>query len=320
METIRNYIENMFAGLPKDESLLKAKEDLLAIMEERYSDLKQEGKTENEAVGEVISRFGNIDELLDELGVKVGEKNPDALHPTAEEAEGYIRHRKLFGLMTGLGVLSILVGVACLIALDSLLPALAGLSSELSGNIGLFAMFFFICIAITLFVVFGIGSEKYEKYQKQLVELPAGVKADMEKRYDRNRISLALSVSGGIALIILGICSVIAADAIFGDSSIYSACGAAVMLVLIGLGVLLMCRAGVVSDGYKHLLNLEKKVDQKESVAETVFNSIFWPMVVLVYLVWSFAFGGWAISWIVFPVGGIITGIVSTILKAVESK
>ena len=38
-------------------------------MEEKYRELKRSGKSENEAIGIVISEFGNINELIDELGI-----------------------------------------------------------------------------------------------------------------------------------------------------------------------------------------------------------------------------------------------------------
>ena len=74
METIRTYIDNMFVSLPKTEQVLKAKSDLLDMMEDKYNALKAEGKSENEAVGHVISEFGNIDELTNELGIETEEK------------------------------------------------------------------------------------------------------------------------------------------------------------------------------------------------------------------------------------------------------
>lgn len=328
METIRIYLENMFANLPKDEALMRAKEDLLSMMEERYNDLKAEGKSENEAVGEVISRFGNIDELLDELDIKTTsaeqEIDPNALYPAADDVERYLKHRRVLGWMMGLGVLMILIGVACVIALGSLLPAFMNVNEIITDSIAIFAMFFFISIGVTLFIVFGIGSEKYEKYEKQLVVLPDGLRADIEKRHDRSRVPMALSISGGIVLIILGVCVTIAADALFGGADMYDGCGAAIMMVLIGFGVMLMCHAGTVNDGFKHLLNIEKNIKANgksgEVLAEQIFNAVFWPVVVVAYLVWSFVFNGWAISWIVFPVGGIISGIVSTVCKAVDES
>lgn len=74
MDTIRGYLNNMFNSLPRTEQTFKLKQDLLASMEEKYYELKKEGKSENEAVGIVISEFGNIDELIDELGITVGER------------------------------------------------------------------------------------------------------------------------------------------------------------------------------------------------------------------------------------------------------
>lgn len=69
MDTIAAYLNNMFASLPRTEQTYNLKQDLLANMEEKYHELKKEGKSENEAVGIVISEFGNIDELIEELGL-----------------------------------------------------------------------------------------------------------------------------------------------------------------------------------------------------------------------------------------------------------
>lgn len=58
METIKNYLENMFQALPKTEEILRLKNELLLNMEEKYTELKSHGKTENEAIGIVISMTG----------------------------------------------------------------------------------------------------------------------------------------------------------------------------------------------------------------------------------------------------------------------
>ena len=69
METIRNYLESMFANLPGTPEVRKAKDELWQMMEDKYTELKNEGKTENEAIGIVISEFGNLDELARDLGI-----------------------------------------------------------------------------------------------------------------------------------------------------------------------------------------------------------------------------------------------------------
>ena len=50
MEAIKNYLETMFATLPNTPEVLKAKFELEQMMEDKYTELKNEGKTENEAL------------------------------------------------------------------------------------------------------------------------------------------------------------------------------------------------------------------------------------------------------------------------------
>ena len=69
METIKKYLEAMFAGMPNTAEVRKAKAELLQMMEDKYNELIGEGQTENTAVGTVISEFGNLDELAEDLGL-----------------------------------------------------------------------------------------------------------------------------------------------------------------------------------------------------------------------------------------------------------
>ena len=70
MDTIRNYLNAMFAGLPDTPEVRRAYEELAAMMEDKYTELMEEGVTENEAVGTVISEFGNLEELAQTLGIE----------------------------------------------------------------------------------------------------------------------------------------------------------------------------------------------------------------------------------------------------------
>ena len=70
METIKNYLETMFSTLPNTYEVQKAKKELAQMMEDKYTELINDGKTDNEAVGIVISEFGNLDELAEDLGIK----------------------------------------------------------------------------------------------------------------------------------------------------------------------------------------------------------------------------------------------------------
>ncbi|MDO5456282.1 MAG: permease prefix domain 1-containing protein [Eubacteriales bacterium] len=70
METIRNYLNALFAGLPDTPQVRRAYEELAAMMEDKYTELIGEGTSENEAVGTVISEFGDLNELAESLGIE----------------------------------------------------------------------------------------------------------------------------------------------------------------------------------------------------------------------------------------------------------
>ncbi len=69
METLRNYLESMFKRYPETEEADKAKAELWQMMEDKYNELLADGKKENEAVGIVISEFGDLEEVADSLGI-----------------------------------------------------------------------------------------------------------------------------------------------------------------------------------------------------------------------------------------------------------
>ena len=60
MEAIRNYLETMFLNLPNTPEVYKAKNELWQMMEAKYPELKNEGKSDNDAVGTVIAELGNL--------------------------------------------------------------------------------------------------------------------------------------------------------------------------------------------------------------------------------------------------------------------
>lgn len=89
------YLENMFAGLPKTPEVEHLKQELLSGMEDKYLELKREGKSENEAIGIVISEFGNIEELTAELGIQPVSAEEAVPVLTEEEVYAYTTAKEM---------------------------------------------------------------------------------------------------------------------------------------------------------------------------------------------------------------------------------
>ena len=123
MNAIRNYLDNMFRNLPNTEEVRRAKSELLQMMEDKYEELIAEGKTENEAVGVVISEFGNLDELAESLGISEAvTENPSDDKPmlSLDRVKEYISMISTKSILTPLGVALCIISVIAPILADIL--------------------------------------------------------------------------------------------------------------------------------------------------------------------------------------------------------
>jgi len=81
---------------------------------------------------------------------------------------------------------------------------------------------------------------------------------------------------------------------------------------MVNLGVHIIIIVSTVKGGYDTLLNKGVKTKQNREVEEMTerIGAIYWPLVVAIYLFWSFYTMDWGITWIVWPVAGVLFGVV----------
>lgn len=248
MNTIRNYLDNMFRNLPNTDAVRKAKSELLQMMEDKYEELIKEGKTENEAIGIVISEFGNLDELADSLGI--GEQVTESAEVdkpilSMDRIKSYLRMINLIALLVPLGIALCICSVASPIVED-ILP----FDMEVLGVSGMFIM---IAVAVVLFVLAGIKRKDYPEVKKK--ECSLSIEGAEYVRNERSsfKSSYAMLCSIGIGLCILSILNPMVFDKIPYLSSNF---GAAMMFGFIGLGVFFITYAHTKMKGYERLLEL----------------------------------------------------------------
>ncbi|MHA6532201.1 permease prefix domain 1-containing protein [Paenibacillus sp. BAC0078] len=259
MDTIIGYLNNMFAVLPKTAQMQGLKQDLLASMEEKYYELKQEGKTENEAIGIVISEFGNIDELIAELDIQVeGAESPLPPYPplpllAPEDTWGYMAAKKKSGFLVGLGVMLCIGGAALLILLHSLAEFgfLRGIIIEDTASIlGVVILLILVALAVGMFIFSGTMLEKY-KYLRKGFDLPYELQTEIQQRSGAYASTYNLSLVMGVCLCVLSPVPVIAWS-VFNDNN--TAYGVVILLALVALAVFLFIYYGSVKESYSFLL------------------------------------------------------------------
>jgi hypothetical protein len=86
------------------------------------------------------------------------------------------------------------------------------------------------------------------------------------------------------------------------------------LLCFVAVGVYLIVRTCCIEDGYKVLLE-EGDYDRAMKAVSRRIGSIYWPVVTAVYLLVSFLTVGWAITWVIWPVAGVLYGAITAFLK-----
>lgn len=317
METIRNYLESMFRGIPLTDKILKAKSELLQMMEDKYTELIRSGKSENEAVGEVIQNFGNLDDLADDLGIT------DILHKTKhsevqrrklsfEEVTAYLTAKRTAILFKSLGIFMCIICVVFPILTDAL---------NLNETLGVAFMFLSVGLGV-VFMTLARSSMADWRFLKTEPCSIDSVSIDYLKNKNREFTSTySVLFSVGILLCILCFIPAVVFSEIGGK--FLDELGGASLFVFVGAGVFLMVYAKSVKKSIVNLLSLNDQIDfteKKETVIENktvnVIMSVYWTVVTCVYLCVSFLTFKWGITWIIWPVAAVA----NTIIKAIYSK
>lgn len=315
METIRTYLENMFMSLPRTKDVLKAKEELLSMMEDKYSELKSEGKSENEAVGIVIAEFGNLQELADELGIEETLKKMDD-QPVRNvlgvgTARDFIDNRVKASVRIGAGVLLCIWAPILLIIAGTLegtgyfLNWTNGMNGALAA--GLVVLFVMVAVAVGLFIMSGALMGRYHLDTDGNFRLDFDASNYVRNEEDRFRMNFAARVTIGVVTCIFSVIPIVVLGIMdFGD--VYLGVGVGLMLLLVGGAVFLFITAGMQSGAYQILLKKGEYSEEarvRTKAAERI-GAFYWPLIVLLYLLWSFLTGRWYLTWIIWPIAGLL--------------
>jgi len=114
METIKNYVDVMFASFPQTADMLEMKVNMLTNLEEKFNSLLEEGLSENEAAGSIIRSVGSTEDLRKELNIsfidEVKESKTADTHIDAElrqEYKNYTKKKSIFvAVAVGLFIIS----------------------------------------------------------------------------------------------------------------------------------------------------------------------------------------------------------------------
>ncbi len=321
MEIIVNYLESMFSNIPKTEQTKRAKMELLAMMEDKYNELKAEGKSENEAVGTVISEFGNLDELAEDLGInkedykKTTSDIQSGRTVTMQTVSEYLSARSKFAKMISIGVMLCIFSV-----IPSNISEILFMGAP-AAVIGIGGLFVLIGIAVMLFIMSSGTVHKYKFMLEEDFNMDYATIDYVTKLQDDFQNKKLLGISFGVLLCIMSTMFVAVVDEVFGEP--WDDYSSAVFLLIIGIEVFIFVYVGITSATYNIILKKEEYVRRKseKTKAESIMDAlggVYWISIVLVYLWCSFSTCRWELTWLIFVIAIAVWGAVRAIVIAVS--
>ena len=306
MDVLQAYLDSLFAAWPRTSQVSDLKREMQGAMEEKYEELKREGKSEHEAIGIVISEFGSVDELMAELGIEPAEENGRPLKVADSTAFGYEAFVRRASLLRGLGSILILLGIAVMVLIAGMNErgALGTLSEDSGYLLAVVALFVIAVPAIGLFIASGSGRESY-RVLDEIFELSSETQAEIERRQSVFRPIRSRWVIAAACLGTLSPAAVLIA-ALREESEVPY--GAAIMLALLGLAAFLFVYSGGIKQGYQKLLQISEFTPEKkeENRALGGVSTVIWSLALVIYFISGFVYQRWDINWAVFPITAVL--------------
>lgn len=316
MDSLRFYLDNMFKGLTDTQKVRNAKEELFAMMEDKYRQLIKEGKSENIAVGMVIADFGNLDELIETLGLEneVLHKS-ESLDLSSEYVDEYLENYQLGSKCIARGIALVLTGIGIMVGFAGLGEA-NYISESVGIAIGVSILMILIAIAVFHFIKGGMKLDAYDKLEKSNVNL---LYKDRQKvlQYQKE-LNAPPKIALGVVLCIVAIIPSIVISLVADGKPGLEYIGVPFTLLTFAVAIYILTRTGMRSEAYKVLLQ-EGEYDLVSKEFKNRYewiNSTYWLLVIAGYLLYSWLTNNWSRSWIVWPIAGILFGVVQVVLKA----
>lgn len=259
------------------------------------------------------NEYGNLDE--EELEII----KPNII--SDDEVRSYLEDNKQYAKRIAFGVLLCIMGGMSIVFFAGTSEYKLIFSTEnFQIGIGLIGMFLLVGTAVFMFVTSSMKMEKYSKFKTSLISLTKRMKLEVTEQYDNYSKKYPIVIAVSVVALIFSVIPLIAGGLLEAEE--YTL----VLFVVLLLGVAMfsvyaMVRSSMVIEGYKTLLNTQKKGPASKLEARTEsYESIYWPIVVAIYLGVSFLTGNWKLSWIIWPVAGVLSSIIPEIAKLRDKK
>ena len=235
-----------------------------------------------------------------------------------EEANRFLENSRYVSGRIAMGVSLLILSPVCLIQFAGLAEAGKLFSENMAGGLGVAVLLGVVALGVGILIFNANQMKQYEFLEKESFFPEYGVAGVvMQKKREYEKTNGRMLMLG----VILCICGVIPLmlGAGFNLGSLGMLTCVNVLLLFISAGVHLMVRAGVIYGSFEKLLQTGEYTEENKALEKRIsfFPGTYWCLMTAIYLGLSFLTGRWDVTWILWPVAGVLFAAIHAVLKAV---
>lgn len=182
-------------------------------------------------------------------------------------------------------------------------------SENVLGGIGLAILLVIVLIAIVPIILSCMRLSKYDYLEKEEITLLYGVRGVVEKKKEEYEETYRQGIVIGVVLCIASVIPLVLAG-VLGANDFVASIFVCILLCMVALAVHFFIGRGLVREAFTKLLqegDYSPEMKRGSKVIEKIAG-VYWCIVVAIFFAWSFLGNAWGISWVVWPIAGVLFG------------
>ncbi|MDY5964105.1 MAG: helix-turn-helix transcriptional regulator [Peptostreptococcus porci] len=194
------------------------------------------------------------------------------------------------------------------------------MSEDRVGAFGVMILIAIVAISVGIIIKNTMKMKEYDYLENDVIETEYGVDGmakDRKREYSEiHTRSLIIGVGLCIASVIPIMCSII----VFGEESEFTIFAVCILLIMVSIGVKTIVDTSIVWGSIIKLLEEDEYTRSNKAYRRNSIMGIYWCIVIAIYLCYSFVSNNWSMSWIIWPVAGVLSAVVSQVEKMIKKK
>ena len=247
--------------------------------------------------------------------------NEPARKVSLQEANAYMATMREQSKVVARGVALCILSPVLLIFLCGLIESRVALSETVACALGMVALFFCIALAILFFIEYAGKTKSFSYLREEIFETAYGVTGLVKEKKATFEPTFTRFLSSGIILCVLSPLPLIV-SALLSQPDALLVAMTALLLCFVATGVYMIVRVAVINSSYDVLLQEgdHSKTQKKRSESLGTASSVYWCLVTAAYLLWSFLTDDWDLSWIVWPIAGVLFAPYKALVNQLSAK